>query len=170
MTERSNVITFKSNPVTLVGSEVKVGQAAPDFQVTANDLSPISLATYKGKVVILSVVPSLDTAVCDLQTRRFNQDAGDLGDQAVVLTVSMDLPFAQKRWCGTAGVENVVTASDYKDRSFGAAYGLYIKELGLLARAVLVIDPQGVIRYQQIVPEVTQEPDYDAALNAAKAL
>ena len=170
MTQRTDVITFKGNPKTLVGNEVEVGQPAPGFQAVANDLSDVSLDQFSGKVVIISSVPSLDTGVCDTQTRRFSQEVGKLGGDVVVLTLSMDLPFAQKRWCGAAGVDNVVTLSDYKDQSFGSAYGLYIKELGLLTRAVIVIDRDGVVRYQQIVPEVTQEPDYDAALNAVKSL
>jgi thiol peroxidase len=168
-TERTGVITFKGNGLTLVGDQVAVGKPAPAFKLTANDLSDVELSKYQGKVVIVSAVPSLDTPVCDLQTRRFNQEAGKLGEAATVLTVSMDLPFAQKRWCGAAEAKNVVTLSDYKHRAFGPAYGLLIKELGLLARAVLVIDKQGVVRYQEVVKEVTTEPNYDAALKAAKA-
>ncbi len=170
MTQATDAITFKGNPVTLEGSEVKVGQAAPGFTAVANDLSPASLTDHRGKVVVISSVPSLDTGVCATQTRKFNEKAGALGDNAVVLTVSMDLPFAQKRWCGAEGVESVVTVSDSKDRAFGSAYGLYIKELGLLARAVVVIDREMTIRYIQIVNEVTQEPDYDAAMEAIRAL
>lgn len=169
MSERSGAITFKGNPMTLVGEAVAVGQLAPDFTVLGNDLSPVKLSSYRGKVVILSSVPSLDTPVCDTQTRRFNEEAGTLGGAAAVLTISMDLPFAQKRWCGAADAENVVTVSDYKDRAFGQAYGLYIKELGLLARAVLVVDKEGTVQYSQLVGEVTQEPDYEAAIAAAKA-
>lgn len=170
MSERNDAITFKGNPVTLVGNEVKVGQEAPNFTVTGNDMSAVDLTSYRGKVVILSVVPSLDTPICDLQTKRFNEEAGQLGDKAAVLTVSLDLPFAQKRWCGAADAKNVVALSDYKDRSFGSAFGLYIKELGLLARAVYVIDQAGIVKYAQLVKEVTEHPDYDAALAAAKAL
>lgn len=170
MSERTGVITFKGDPLTLVGDELKVGDKAPGFTALANDLSPKSLSDYAGKVVIISSVPSLDTPVCDLQTRRFNSEAGALGDGVTILTLSMDLPFAQARWCGAAGVDQLVTLSDHKDAEFGANYGLLIKELRLLARAVLVVDKSGVIRYQQIVPEVTTEPDYDAALAAAKAL
>jgi thiol peroxidase len=169
-TERNNLVTFKAKPVTLVGNPVSVGQPAPDFKLTANDMSDATLAKYKGKVIILSSVPSLDTPVCDLQTKRFNDEAAKLGDKAVVLTASMDLPMAQRRWCGSTGAKNVVTLSDYKDRSLAAAYGLYIKELGLLTRAVFIIDTQGTIKYIQLVPEVTQEPDYDAVINAAKPL
>ncbi len=162
-------ITFKGNPLTLVGNSVEVGDAAPAFQVAGNDLSPVTLSDYKGKVVLLTTVPSLDTPVCDTETRKFNEAAGSLGG-AAVLTVSMDLPFAQARWCGAAGVENVTTASDYRDASLGKAYGVLIQELHLLARAVFVIDKDGVVQYKQIVEEVTNEPDYDAALAAAKKL
>jgi len=169
MSERTGAVTFKGDPLTLVGDEISVGQAAPDFTATGVDLSPVTLASYRGKVVVISSVPSLDTPVCDLQTQRFNDEAGKLGDDVVVLTVSMDLPFAQKRWCGAADAGNVVTVSDYKDHSFGQAYGLHIKELGLLARAVLVIDKQGSVKYYELVGEVTEQPDYDAAVSAAKA-
>ena len=170
MEERENAVTFKSNPLTLIGAAVKVGQAAPDFTAVGNDLSPVKLSDFKGKTILISVVPSLDTPVCDTQTRTFNEAASGLGDAVVVLTVSMDLPFAQARWCGAAGVERVVTVSDYQQADFGTKYGLLIKGLRLLARAVLVVDAGGVIRYQQVVPEVTEEPDYHAALNAAKQL
>ncbi len=171
MPQQTDAITFKGNPITLVGNGLAtVGQKAPAFTATGNDLSSVSLSDYQGKTVILSVVPSLDTPVCDIQTKRFNEEVSQLGDSVVLLTISLDLPFAQKRWCGTAGTTNVVTLSDYKDRSFGQAYGLYIKELGLLARAVYVIDPQGIVQYGELVAEVTQEPNYDTALNAAKKL
>ena len=168
--ERENVITFQGNPLTLVGDAVSVGQSAPDFTVAANDLSPYALSDDKGKVVVVSVVPSLDTPVCDTQTRKFNEAAAGLGDDVVVLTVSMDLPFAQSRWCGAAGVDQVKTVSDYKGADFGRKYGLLIKELHLLARAVLVIDSAGIIRYSQLVSEVTEEPDYSAVIEAVKEL
>ncbi|MAE63608.1 MAG: lipid hydroperoxide peroxidase [Phycisphaeraceae bacterium] len=169
MSEHGDKITFKGGPLTLVGDEVKVGQPAPDFTVAGNDLSPVSLSSYRGKVTIISSVPSLDTPVCDTQTRRFNEEASALGDGVAVLTVSVDLPFAQSRWCGAAGVENVTTVSDYKDRTFGTTYGLHIKELGLLARAVIVVDKDGVVQHSQLVKEVTEEPDYAAVLAAAKS-
>ena len=168
MSEQVGKITFKGDPLTLVGDEISVGQAAPDFTATGVDLAPVTLASYRGKVVIISSVPSLDTPVCDIQTRRFNDEAGKLGADVVVLTVSMDLPFAQQRWCGAADAGAVITVSDYKDHSFGQAYGLRIKELGLLARAVLVIDKQGLVVHHELVGEVTEQPDYDAAVNAAK--
>lgn len=163
-------VTFKGNPVTLVGPELKVGDAAPNFAVVDNALSQTTLASYEGKVKIISAVPSLDTPVCDTETRRFNQEAASLPGDVVVLTVSADLPFAQKRWCGAAGIDKVVTLSDYRDRSFGLAYGVLIEELKLLSRSIFVIDKKNVIRYIQHVPEVTQEPDYAAVLAAAREL
>jgi thioredoxin-dependent peroxiredoxin len=165
--ERQAAVTFKGNPVTLLGPELKVGDKAPDFTVLANDLSPVTLDSSKGSVRIISVVPSVDTGVCDMQTRRFNEEAAKL-DGVKVLTVSVDLPFAQKRWCGAAGVENVQTLSDHRDFSFGTAYGVAIKELRLLARAVFVVDRNDQIVYVEYVPEVTNHPDYEAPVLAAK--
>jgi thiol peroxidase len=170
MSERSGVITFKGNPFTLLGPELKVGDKAPDFAVVDNGLAPATLANSAGKIRILSAVPSLDTPVCDTETRRFNQDAAGLPDNVVVLTISLDLPFAQKRWCGAAGIDKVTTLSDYRDRSFGHNYGVLIKELLLLTRAIFIIDADDVIRYIQIVPEVTSEPDYASVLAAVKGL
>jgi thiol peroxidase len=166
MSEREGVVTFKGNPLTLVGDEVKVGDSAPGAEILANDLSTVRLSSFRGKVCVISSVPSLDTSVCDTQTRRFNEAATELGPDVVVLTVSMDLPFAQARWCGAAGVDKVQTLSDHRDAAFGTAYGLLIKELRLLARAVIVVDTEGVIRYVQLVTEMTEEPDYEAALSA----
>jgi len=170
MNERTGVITMKGNPLTLIGNEVKVGQMAPDCEVTANDLSMVKLSSFRGKNCIISAVPSLDTKVCDIETRRFNEEAAGLGSDVVVLTISMDLPFAQKRWCGAAGIDKVQTLSDYRDAAFGKSYGVLIKELHLLARTVFVVDKQGTIRYIQIVPEETQEPKYDEILKAVKEL
>jgi thiol peroxidase len=170
MEERKGVVTFMGNPLTLVGPFLKVGDKAPDFTVLDNNLSPVRLSSYKGKVCILTSVPSLDTPVCDLETRRFNQEAAALGSDVTVLTVSMDLPFAQKRWCGAAGVDKVTTLSDHRDASFGTAYGVLIKELRLLARYVFVVDRDGVIRYIQVVKEIAQEPDYGAVLDAVRKL
>ena len=170
MTERSGAVTMRGNPLTLIGSEVKVGDPAPDIEVLDNDLAPVRLSDYKGKVCIVSTVPSLDTPVCDMETRRFNQEAAELGDDIVILTISTDLPFAQKRWCGAAGVEKVVTLSDHRDAAFGDAYGVLVKELRLLARSVFVVDKEGIIRYIQLVKEIAEEPDYDAVINAAKEL
>ena len=161
-------VTFKGGPVTLVGNEVKVGDSAPDFTVLANDLSPVSLKDTDGKVRIISVVPSLDTGVCDAQTRKFNEEAANL-EGVVVITVSMDLPFAQKRWCAAAGLENVMTVSDHRDASFGEAYGVLMKELRLLARSVFVIDSSNTVTYAEYVTEGTTHPQYEAALEAAKA-
>ncbi|MEM6459366.1 MAG: thiol peroxidase [Planctomycetota bacterium] len=169
MTERAEAVTLKGNPMTLVGDELKVGDAAPDFSLKANDMSDKTLADYAGKVKLLSVVPSIDTPVCDTETRRFNTEAAGLGEDVVVLTVSVDTPMAQKRWCGAAGVDAVECLSDFKDHSFGTAYGVRIKEIGLLARQVFVIDRDGKITYTELVKEVADEPDYDAALAAAKA-
>jgi len=171
MAERTGLITFKGSPLTLLGNEVKVGQKAPDAELVANDLSVAKLSSLcAGKVCIITSVPSLDTSVCDMETRRFNEEAGKLGRDVAILTVSMDLPFAQKRWCGAAGVQNVQTLSDYRQAAFGNAYGVLIKELRLLARAVFVLDKPGAIRYVELVREVASEPNYDAALAAAKKL
>lgn len=170
MNERTGIITFKGNPMTLLGPELKVGDTAPEFSVVDTTLAPVSLASHNGKIRVISAVPSLDTPVCDTETRRFNQEAAGLPDNVVVLTVSFDLPFAQKRWCGAAGIDRVTTVSDYRERSFGQAYGVLIKELLLLSRCIFVIDADGVIRYIQQVPEVTSEPDYAAVLAAVKAL
>jgi len=154
--ERTGIITFQGNPLTLIGKGVSVGEAAPEFCVLANDLTPRTLADYKGKVLVISVVPSLDTPVCDMQTRRFNTEAAKLSDNVRILTISCDLPFAQ-------------TLSDHRDLSFGTAYGVAIKELRLLSRAVFVICANGVIAYEQIVKEVTHDVDFEAALGAVKA-
>jgi thiol peroxidase len=170
MQERNGVITFQGNPLTLLGVELKVGDTVPDATVLANDLSPVQLSSYKGKVCVISIVPSLDTPVCDMQTRRFNEEAGSLNDNVAILTMSMDLPFAQARWCGAAGVDKVVTLSDHRAAEFGEAFGVLIKELRLLARAVFVIDKEGTIQYIQLVKEVTEEPDYNAVLDAVKKL
>ena len=170
MQERTGIITFKGNPMTLLGPELRVGDQAPAFTAVDTALAPVSLADFAGKIKIISAVPSLDTPVCDTETRRFNQEAAQLPDNVVVLTVSLDLPFAQKRWCGAAGIERVKTLSDYRERSFGLAYGVVIKELLLLSRSIFVIDQQDTIRSIQHVPEVTSEPDYAAVLAAAKGL
>lgn len=170
MAERIGIITMRGNPLTLVGEEVKVGDPAPDFVALDNNLSPIKFSSYRGKTCIISSVPSLDTPVCDTETRRFNEEAGRLGSDVVILTISMDLPFAQKRWCAAAGVNKVRTLSDHRDASFGSAYGVLIKELRLLARAVFLVDRGGIIRYIQWVKEVSKEPDYEEILSALKKL
>ncbi len=170
MEERPGIVTINGDPLTLVGKKVKVGDKAPDFAALDNDLSPVEFSSFRGKICVISVVPSLDTPVCDIQTRRFNEEAGKLGSDVVILTISMDLPFAQKRWCGAAGVDKVTTLSDHRDASFGTSYGVLIKELRLLARAVFVVDRDGVVRYVQLVEEVTNEPDYKSALDAVNKL
>jgi thiol peroxidase len=170
MEEKLQAVTMQGHPLTLIGEERKAGDRAPDFEALDPDLSPVRLSSFHGKVVVISSVPSLDTAVCDMETRRFNQEAEQLGENVVILTVSMDLPFAQKRWCGAAGVDRVITVSDHRDAQFGMAYGVLIKELRLLARCVFVVDPEGVIRYVQLVKELSEEPDYDEVLNQIRAL
>jgi thiol peroxidase len=156
--------------LTLLGPEVKKGDKAPDFTVLDNDLNPVSLGDFAGKVLVISAVPSLDTPVCDMETRRFNQEAANLGDDVRILTVSMDLPFAQKRWCGNAGVERVQTLSDHKEASFGSAYGVLIEELRLLARCVFVLDREGTVVGVHMVNEVTNEPDYEAVLEMVRTV
>ena len=163
-------VTFKNGPVTLIGNEVKVGDKAPDFTVLDNGLSPVTLKDSEGKIRLFSVVPSLDTGVCDAQTRRFNEAAAELGDNVVIYTVSVDLPFAQKHWCGAAGIDAVQTVSDHRDLPFGEAYGVYIKELRLLTRAIFVVDATGKVIYVEYVPEATDHPNYEAAIEAVKAL
>jgi thiol peroxidase len=170
MNERTGLITMRGNPLTLIGQEIKPGDPAPDFESLDNELKPVRFSSFRGKVVVISAVPSLDTPVCDMETRRFNSEAAKLSDDIIILTISMDLPFAQKRWCGAAGVDKVITLSDHREAEFGNAYGVLIKELRLLARAVFVADAEGVVRYVQLVNEVAEEPDYDAVISAAKKL
>ncbi|AVQ46055.1 thiol peroxidase [Clostridium botulinum] len=159
-------IKFMGNPITLEGNELKVGDMAPDFTAIDNNMKPVSLKDTKG-VRILSVVPSLDTEVCDLETRTFNSKAAEIPN-VTIYTISMDLPFAQARWCGAHGVDKVITLSDFKDRLVGKNYGTYIKELGLLTRAVFVIDSNNRITFIEYVPEVTSQPNFDKVLEAAK--
>jgi len=170
MSERKGAVTMKGNPLTLVGNEVKVGQMAPDCTLTGNDMSPVKLSDFRGKVCVISAVPSLDTPVCDLETRRFNEEAAGLGADVQILTISMDLPFAQKRWCGAHDIKSVITLSDHREAAFGSAYGVLIQELRLLARAVFVVDREGRIRYIQLVKEIASEPDYAAVIAAVKKL
>lgn len=160
-------VTFHQDPVTLLGTEIKVGDLAPDFTVLSNDLQEVTLDNYKGKVKLISVVPSLDTGVCSEQTKRFNEEADKI-EGAHILTISMDLPFAQTRWCAANGVKNMDTLSDHRDADFGQKYGVLIKELRLLARAIFVVDSSNKVTYVEYVSEVTNHPDYDAALDAAK--
>lgn len=163
-------ITFKGNNLTIVGREIKVGDTLPGFKLTANDMSDLSSDTYRGKTIVLSVVPSLDTPTCAISTKRFNEEASKLGQDVAILTVSMDLPFAQKRWCGAEHVERVQTASDYKYRGFGETFGTYIKEWGLLCRAIFVADKQGKVKHVEYVADISSEPDYTATLAAVKAV
>jgi len=167
MVERQGAVTLRGNPMTLVGPEIKVGDKAPDVTVIGNDMKPVKLSETAGKVRILASVPSLDTPVCDAETRRFNEEAANLPG-VEILTVSMDLPMAQSRWCGAAGVKNVRTLSDYRERAFGPAFGVLMKENQLDARAVFVLDKDNTVRYVEYVKEVADHPNYDAALAAAK--
>jgi thiol peroxidase len=160
-------IALKGNPISTVGELPSVGSAAPDFRLTGNGLQDVSLADYAGKTVVLNIVPSLDTGICALSAQRFNQEASGL-DNAVILTVSNDLPFAQGRFCQANGIDRVVTLSQLRNRDFGQAYGIEIADgpmAGLLARAVVVVDGDGQVVYTQLVPEIVQEPDYEAVLN-----
>ena len=167
---RPGAVMFKSTPVTLVGPEIKPGAAAPDFAAVDTTLQPVRLSAAQGKVIVLSSVPSLDTPVCDTETRRFNQEASKLGGSVEVWTISMDLPFAQKRWCGAAGISHVKTLSDFRDHAFAQSYGVLIKDgplAGLTARAVFVVGKDGKVKHVEYVKEITSEPDYEAALGAA---
>lgn len=165
---RKGVITFAGNPLTLLGTEIKVGDVAPDFTVLDNGLNPVKLSDAKGKTVILSIAPSLDTSVCAAQTRRFNQEAASL-DNTAVYCISVDLPFALGRFCSTEGIENVSTLSDHKDLDFGMKYGYLVEELRLLARGIVVVGEDGVVKHVEIVPEMTDHPNYELALEKAKA-
>ncbi len=167
-TMQQRTITMKGSPLNLTGTDVKVGQRAPDFEATANDLSAVKLSAFQGKTLVILSVPSLDTSVCQKEARTFNERATSLGDDVVVLAVSMDLPFAQGRWCSAEGIKNVQTLSDHRSAAFGNAYGVLIEGLRLLARVVFVVDKEGVVRYKETVSELTHEPDYEAALKAVK--
>ncbi|HZY96408.1 MAG TPA: thiol peroxidase [Candidatus Cybelea sp.] len=170
--ERTGVVTFKGNPMTLLGPELRAGDPAPEFALTASDLSAVTreILLDEGKrAALLIVVPSLDTSVCSLESQKFNQRLGELPAGVLAAVVSMDLPFAQVRWSAAQGDIKLEMLSDYRDRSFGRNYGLLMAELGLLARAIVVVAKAGTVSYVQIVPEVASEPDYDAALKAAAA-
>lgn len=168
--ERSGIVKAHGNPVTLAGFELRVGDKAPDFMVIDGNLKEIRLKDFAGKIKLISVTPSLDTPVCDMQARRFNQEAAKLPDGVVVLNISMDLPFAISRFCTTAGIDKVNAYSDHRDASFGSAYGVLIKELRLLSRSIFIIDKDDIVRYIEIVPELTEHPDYDRALKEANKL
>lgn len=167
--ERTGEVTMKGNPLTLLGPRIEANEDAPEFTALKNLVTPLSLSETNGKVRILLSVPSLDTPVCSLETKRFSQEADKLGEDVQVLVISIDTPFAQSRWCGAEGVSNVLTLSDFKNRDFGTKYGVEIKDLGIYARAAFVLDKQGVVVYSEYVPEVASEPNYDAILDAAKA-
>jgi thiol peroxidase len=169
---RSGAVTFKGNPMTLAGEELKVGQQAPDFTLHyfEGGLKTIKLADLKGKPSFISVVPSLDTPVCQMQTKKFNEQLSSMGDRINALTVSLDLPFAMNRFCGAESIKNIKVASDYQDRNFGKSYGMLIEELKLLARGVIVLDASGKVVYAETVKEVATEPNYDAALTALKSI
>lgn len=167
--EKTRKVTFKGNPLTLLGPELKPGEKAPEFQVLSGDLSKMTLQAFKGKIKLISVVPSLDTPVCDQQTRRFNQEAAKFSDEVAVLTVSMDLPFAQARFCSTAGIDKVKVFSDHRDASFGLAYGVLIKELRLLSRSIFIVGADNRVQYAEYVKEITEHPNYAAALDAVKS-
>ena len=162
----NNTVTFKGNPLTLMGNHLKSGDKLPAFTVTGQDMGDITSSSFSGKVLVVSTVPSLDTPVCSIETKRFSAEAAKLSSDVTILTVSYDLPFAQKRWCGAEGVSNVVTGSEYKHRAVGESFGVLLKEWGLLGRAVFVADRNGTIVHAQYVPEITQEPDYDAVVKA----
>ncbi len=168
--ERNNAVTMKGKPVTLVGPEIKTGQKAPDFIVQATDLSDTKLNDFKGKIKLICSVPSVDTPVCDMEIHRFNQEASKIASDAVIIFVSMDLPFAQKRFCAAAGIDNVKTFSDHRSGAFGEKYGVLIKDLRLLTRAIFIVDQNDIVRYVEYVKEVGTQPDYAAALKALKEI
>lgn len=168
--ERKGIVTMKGNPLTLIGPGLKAGDRAPDFTVVDQNLAPRTLSDYAGKIKVISVTPSLDTPVCDLQIHWFNEDAANQPADVAVLNISMDLPFAIKRFCATGGIERAEALSDHRDASFGTNWGVLMKELRLLARSIFVVDKENIIRYVQIVPEQITEPDYEAALKALKSI
>lgn len=169
MMKRKDIVTMGGSPITLLGNEIKVGDKAPNFTVLTNDLEPYTLEDVGDKIKIISIVPSLDTGVCELQTIRFNQEASKLGD-VVILTLSVDLPFAQKRFCGAQGINKVITLSDHKDLSFGMNYGFVIEEHRLLSRGIVVLDKDNIVKYVEYVKEVKEHPNYDLAISEAKKL
>jgi thiol peroxidase len=169
MSERTGLVTFAGNPVTLTGKEINVGDKAPEFLGTNQSLQAVSLSSFEGKTVVIAIYPSIDTGVCQKQNRKFNEIASSMKD-VVVLSISLDLPFAQKRFCAAEGLDSIITLSDYKEREFGNKYGFLIKELALLARGTVVIDKTGIVRLVEIVPEITNEPDYDKTLKLLESL
>jgi thiol peroxidase len=170
MTKNKEKVTFKGGYITLVGNEIKVGDKAPDFTVLGGGLAPVKLSDYAGKVVILSIYPSIDTPVCATQNRTFNKEAASLSSDIAIIGISNDLPFAQARFCAAEGIDKVVSASDYRDLDFSTKYGFLIEELRLLARGTVVVDKDGIVRHVEYVAEATHEPDYQAALDVARQL
>ncbi|MBN2449754.1 MAG: thiol peroxidase [Lentisphaeria bacterium] len=170
MEEHVGGVTFKGSPLTLVGRMPAAGDTVPDVTVLGRDLGAVRLSDFRGKVMVLVTVPSLDTSVCDMEVRRFNREAAGMGPDAVIVVASVDLPFAQARWCGAAGVDRVVTVSDHRETALGQAFGVLVRELRLLARCVFVIDREGVLRYTQLVREIAEEPDYGAVLGALRGV
>ena len=170
MEKRKGLVSMKGNSLTLLGRELKIGDKAPDFSVLNKDLQPVTNSILNGKTTIILTVPSLDTPVCDMEVRKFNKEAASLSSDVQILVISMDLPFAQSRWCGNAGVDKVMTLSDFNTASFGSNWGVLIKEVRLLARAVFIVDKYGKIAYTQFVRELTNEPDYESVLKAAREL
>ncbi|MFO8235894.1 MAG: thiol peroxidase [Bacteroidales bacterium] len=170
MKKNSKKVTFKGEPITLIGNEIKPGDKAADFEVINNELKPVQLSDFQGKVKIISVFPSIDTGVCSKQNKTFDTEASKLSDDIVILAISNDLPFALQRYCGAEGINNLITLSDHKNLDFGTKYGFVIEELRLLARGVVVIDKDDKVTYVEYVPEIGQEPDYESALDAAKKI
>jgi len=170
MEKNNNKVKFAGNPVTLIGKEIKVGDTAPDFTVLNTGLNPVKLSDFKGDIKIISIFPSIDTGICALQNKRFNKEASNLSDKIKILAISNDLPFALGRYCGAEGLDKVIPLSDHKDVDFGAKYGFLIEELRLLTRGTIVVDQHDIVKYVEYVPEITTEPNYEAALNAAKEL
>ena len=168
--ERFGAVTTKGSPLTVLGTPLQVGDRAPEFSLRSSVANTVSLADSAGKVRLISVVPSLDTGICDAQTRRFNEEAAALGDGVAIITVSAEHPFNIRRWCGAAGIDRIQVLSDHMDMNFGTAYGTYIKEWRLEQRAIFVIDGEDTVQYVEYVPEIAQFPDFDGALTAVKAL
>lgn len=168
--ERKNAVKVKGNPVILLGEEIKVGQSAPNFTVLDNNLKEVKSGEYGGKIRLIASVPSLDTPVCDAEIHNFNKEAANISKDIVIIFISMDLPFAQKRFCQDNDIDNVKTFSDHRDTDFGLKYGVLIKELRLLSRAIFIIDKAGAVKYVEYVPELSSHPDYQAALSALKNL
>lgn len=168
LTQTQNLVKANNKYVTLLGTQIEINQQAPNFKVVDKNFIPVQLSDFKDLTVLVSVVPSLDTGVCSIQTKRFNDEAAKLPSNIVVLTISNDLPFAQKRFCKVEGVDQVKVLSDSVWRNFGENYGLIIKDMGLLTRAIFIIDSKGVVKYKELVANISQHPDYESALNAVK--